>query len=506
MGSAGDIIEVRHLRWQATLESTNNTPMQPGRYPDEALEAALYDTDPVVRDEARGWVAQHADPDLIASLVALLDAQHRMTRRRAARVLSEIRPERARPALVDALSARNRAPRLRAGAARILTVLAADIEPALAAGLRDADPRVRAACATPAAPMSSLFTALGDEEGRVVERAATAIEVRAARATADQTPVPTDAVRSAAERTGSSVVWRLLARLDPDSDALVTAARGGDPAALDFLAHETTLTELLDGPNRVSAAWALSRGGSVPSALATDDDPRVRAAAAKVMHPGDPALPALLSDDDPGVRWTAKRARLGLYEPAILEDRLGPHAFSDAASATPPYGLKPDDAVADVARPHAALALCHTRFDVNLGVAVRSAEAAGLREVFVVGRKDLFKSPARGTDLLLPLRHAPDAAALVRMAREADYQIVAVQQTPRSVPYHQADYPPRPLFVLGTEDDGIPGNLRVAADIVVEIPMYGVIDSLNVAAAATCVMFHWRTFTESRSSGRRPAR
>ena len=34
--------------------------------------------------------------------------------------------------------------------------------------------------------------------------------------------------------------------------------------------------------------------------------------------------------------------------------------------------------------------------------------------------------------------------------------------------------------------------LRLAADLMVEIPQYGLIDSLNVATAATVVLFHWR--------------
>ncbi len=466
--------------------------MERKRELDQALDAALYDPDPVVRDEARGWVAQHASEETVQSLVALLDAQHRMTRRRSARVLSEIRPERAQPVLVDALRSK-RAPRLRAGAARILSVLSPDAEPALASGLRDTDPRVRRASATAAAPLTALLGVLADEDIRVVERAVESIEARTQRASGDETPIPVSTVRAAAERTGSGVVLRLLARLDPTAPLLASAAVAGEAAALDHLADEAVLSTLLDGPNRVAAAWGLSRIQAVPDHLPTDDDPRVRAAAARAMNPQDPALPKLLRDHDSGVRWMAKRARLGVYDQSLIEERLGPHARSDAASATPPYGLKPDDAVVDVQRPHAALALCHTRFDVNLGVAVRSAEAAGLREVFLVGRDDLFRSPARGTDLLVPLRHAPDAAALVRMAREGDYQIVAVQQTPRSVPYHQADYPPRPLFVLGTEDDGLPAGLRLAADLVVEIPLWGVIDSLNVAAAATCVMFHWRS-------------
>ena len=82
--------------------------------------------------------------------------------------------------------------------------------------------------------------------------------------------------------------------------------------------------------------------------------------------------------------------------------------------------------------------------------------------------------------------------ALVSFARENSYQIVAIQQTASSVSYHQATYPPKPLFVVGSEDAGMPKSLRNAADLVVEIPQFGLIDSLNVATAATVVLFHWR--------------
>ena len=69
------------------------------------------------------------------------------------------------------------------------------------------------------------------------------------------------------------------------------------------------------------------------------------------------------------------------------------------------------------------------------------------------------------------------------MARNEGYQLVVVQQSTDSEPYHQASYPPRPLFILGSEDDGVPDLLRWAADLIVEIPLYGLIDSLNVSTA-----------------------
>ena len=83
-------------------------------------------------------------------------------------------------------------------------------------------------------------------------------------------------------------------------------------------------------------------------------------------------------------------------------------------------------------------------------------------------------------------------AELVDFARSNGYQIVAIQQSAGSVPYHQANYPPKPLFVVGSEDAGMQAALRLAADLMVEIPQYGLIDSLNVATAATVVLFHWR--------------
>ncbi len=448
------------------------------RDPALALDTALYDDDPVARDEARGWVAQHADEAQVERLVALLDARHRMTRRRTARILSEVRPERATPALLAALADPDRAARVRVGAARLLSVLADGEEPALAVALGDPDPRVRRAAVTPACPLDGLVAALADEDERVVERAAESLEAREAE-------VPLEAVRAA--RGAAPVLRRLLARVAPGDPALATAALEGDETALDHLADVAALRALA-GIHPVVSAWGLARAGAI-DALAEDPDPRVRAAAARFGGAD------LLEDPDPGVRWLARRAARGDYAPGRIEARLGPHARLDAPSAKPPYGLRPDDDVGEVPRVHAALALCHTRFDINLGVAVRSAEAAGLREVFLLGRDDLFRSPARGTDTLVELRHAPDPASLVRMAREGGYQIVGVQQTPASEPYHRADYPPRPLFVLGAEDTGLPLALRAAADLLVEIPMWGAIDSLNVAAAATTVVFHWRAST-----------
>ncbi len=200
----------------------------------------------------------------------------------------------------------------------------------------------------------------------------------------------------------------------------------------------------------------------------------------------------LVKDADLAVRWMAKRAKTGAFEAETLGARTLPHARMDSPSAHPPYGIREGDPRIGSPRVGAALALCHGRIDVNIGVAVRSAEAAGFSEVFVVGGRPLMRTAMRGTDRVMNVQQVPDGAALVTLARTKGYQLVAVQQAPSSEVYHRADYPPKPLFMMGAEDLGLPDSLRLAADLAIEIPMFGEIDSLNVATAATTVMFHWR--------------
>jgi tRNA(Leu) C34 or U34 (ribose-2'-O)-methylase TrmL len=459
------------------------------------LETALSHGDPIARDGARARLAARSEPAVLAELARQLDAPDRITRRRAGRLLGECKPARVRPVLLAVIEAPVTPDRHRAAAVRLLALLSPQGEPALGALLHDSSARVRRAAATPAAPREALTAALHDPDAGV---AGAALDALIERDWVPAVPVLTEAFARHGDALAS--LRRLLARAEPNARWLVSAAAAGDDAALDHLDaaalapadFEALLRAAPDAARRRALIWAAARGGRPDAAWAEDPDPEVRAALARHLPPDAPALMALARDPEPAVAWLAAANRAAMFDDGTIARRTAPHARLDAPSARPPYGLRPDDAVTSPPRVDAALALCHTRFDVNLGVAVRSAEAAGLSEVYLVGRGEMLRSPARGTENVVPVTPVADAAALIRRARETGRQLVAVQQTPVSVPYHRAIYPPRPLFVLGAEDEGVPAALRRAADLLVEIPQWGVIDSLNVAAAATCVLFHWR--------------
>ena len=472
------------------------------------VEDALYGESPLLRDQARSHILRTASRSDVKDLVNAVSSPTRHVRRRATRLLAEMQPHRVHSLLVDYLhrprthhilqasSEKDRRHATDEGVlciARILTTLASEFEPHLVLIFKDKKAKVRRASITPALPLEYLEKALLDEDRGVVEKACTLWF--------KTTKVPAvSAVEKALDQHSDlDILYRLYARVAPRSPRLIKDALRGQKIAIQSIADLPTLLSLFDQyPQEV--AWTcvhhrlhhLIDHPLYFKKMITHTLPQVRMALTRLLPAEHEGLNQLAEDQDSGVAWMANLAQKKGFHPQLLEKRLGPHDRLALPSAQPPYGLRPHDELPKIHRIKAALALCHTRFNVNVGVAMRSAEAAGLEALYLMGESSLSTSPTRGAELAIPLHHAPDPLSLLMMARQAGYQIVAVQQTPDSQPYHQAVYPPNPLFVLGSEDSGLPDLLREAADLVVEIPLYGLIDSLNVATAATCVVMHWR--------------
>lgn len=103
--------------------------------------------------------------------------------------------------------------------------------------------------------------------------------------------------------------------------------------------------------------------------------------------------------------------------------------------------------------------------------------------------KQIVKTAIRTVEYV-PWEYRPDAAALVRELRAAGRQIVVLEQTTASVPYAEAAYRFPLCLVLGHERAGVHDAVLEQADLVVQIPMYGLGNSLNVAMAAAVAAYH----------------
>ena len=83
----------------------------------------------------------------------------------------------------------------------------------------------------------------------------------------------------------------------------------------------------------------------------------------------------------------------------------------------------------------------------------------------------------------VPWVYREDAVAVVRELKAQGAQIVGLEQTGVRLDYTLAPYRFPLCLILGHEREGISDAALALADLVVEIPMYGIGNSLNVAMA-----------------------
>ncbi len=129
----------------------------------------------------------------------------------------------------------------------------------------------------------------------------------------------------------------------------------------------------------------------------------------------------------------------------------------------------------------------------NASALVRSCEAFGVQEMHTVETLCKF-SPSvrivRGTDKWIDIRKHPDTSSLIGSLRKRGYRIIATSP-------HEGDFTPETFDVasgpfalfFGTEHEGISREVEEQADGFIRIPMYGMVESLNVSASAAILLY-----------------
>ncbi len=219
-------------------------------------------------------------------------------------------------------------------------------------------------------------------------------------------------------------------------------------------------------------------------------------ALAAIGAPAQALLERLTRDPDGAIRNRAQRALDAIAgRPAENGNRN--------LSSVRPFGLPHRETPPP--RPQSfAVAAFNFSYGVNLGTLVRSAEAAGAEAVWIIGRDFYYRPSTKGSDWWLPVITLDSPSACLDRAAQEGYAIVALQQDPTAQPVWEADWPHRPLIVAGNEGDGLPQPFIDAAALQLELPLYGNIDSLNVAVAASVAMFAFRGW-QARAAAPQPS-
>ena len=150
-----------------------------------------------------------------------------------------------------------------------------------------------------------------------------------------------------------------------------------------------------------------------------------------------------------------------------------------------------------------AVLLHNIRSTHNVGSIFRTADAAGISRVYLTGytptptdrfgraRKDIAKT-ALGAEKFLPWEHHLSPSRLITKLKKEGWHIVGVEQDVSARDYRTFKAKGNTVLVFGNEVLGIPKNVRKKCDALIEIPMHGKKESLNVSVAAGVILFSVR--------------
>jgi TrmH family RNA methyltransferase len=128
----------------------------------------------------------------------------------------------------------------------------------------------------------------------------------------------------------------------------------------------------------------------------------------------------------------------------------------------------------------------------NLGAILRTADAVAARGVILLGTATDLYAPAavkasRGALFTVPCVRVRAAQEFLDWARRQALRLVTTSDA-ASQEFWRADLRPPLALLFGNEGEGLPDNLLHAGEAV-RIPMSGQVDSLNLACAASVLLY-----------------
>jgi tRNA G18 (ribose-2'-O)-methylase SpoU len=145
-----------------------------------------------------------------------------------------------------------------------------------------------------------------------------------------------------------------------------------------------------------------------------------------------------------------------------------------------------------LAEPRSLVVACpQLQSHVNLSRIVRVASCVGVRRVIACGNASLHRNIARdGADEInLEVRRSLEVP--LKNLKAEGYRLVGLEQATGSQSLFDYSFVKKSALVLGHERKGITPETLELLDDVIEIPVYGLPFSYNVATAATMALYEY---------------
>ncbi len=146
------------------------------------------------------------------------------------------------------------------------------------------------------------------------------------------------------------------------------------------------------------------------------------------------------------------------------------------------------------------LALDNIRSAQNVGALFRSADAIGIKEIWLIGitpapidrfgrNVGAIAKAALGAEQTMTWVSFPDYESFLSRCSQQGYSLWVVEQHEQAVDYKKVHIDHPVVIVLGNEVSGVNSLLSEYAEKIIEIPMRGNKESLNVSVAGGIVLF-----------------
>lgn len=138
------------------------------------------------------------------------------------------------------------------------------------------------------------------------------------------------------------------------------------------------------------------------------------------------------------------------------------------------------------------------RSSYNVGSIFRTSDGAMIERLYLCGytpyppKKEVLKT-ALGSTESVEWEYAEDPKEVILSLKEKGYKICALELTDSSKAHYELEKSDIPLCLLiGNEITGVSQELIDLCDVSIEIPQYGIKQSLNVAVAYGIAVFELR--------------
>ncbi len=144
------------------------------------------------------------------------------------------------------------------------------------------------------------------------------------------------------------------------------------------------------------------------------------------------------------------------------------------------------------------------RSSYNVGSIFRSSDGAMIKKLYLCGytphppKKEILKT-ALGSQDSVDWEYVENAEDVILLLKKQKVKIIALEQTDANIPYYEISQQDFPIcLVVGNEVTGVDQKLIDLCDAAIEIPQYGIKQSLNVAVAYGVSVFELRKVYEKK--------